>query len=270
MSEPRCCSRARAPHALARALLGGAAALLAASAATPAAAADHSNIEEGLPIEVEDAFPIAYRGRELQGRFRYERQDGGEDQYLLEPRLELGVLPNAQVRIGSRFLMGPADRTTSRDVDLEGLYNFNQESVLLPAFALSARARFPTGVDSAGVDTRVKALATKTLGPAPRMERVHLNVAWDHEAAAGAGERSDRYLVVVGYSMRLDPDTILVADFVRQQEREHGADANIVEAGLRYQLTPQTVLVAGAGAGIGEESPDVRATVGFQHSLSWP
>jgi hypothetical protein len=39
---------------------------------------------------------------------------------------------------------------------------------------------------------------------------------------------------------------------------------------VRYQLTPQTVLVAGAGAGLGEESPEARATVGFQHSLSWP
>ena len=33
-------------------------------------AADHSNLEEGLPVQVEDAYPIAYRGQELQNFVR--------------------------------------------------------------------------------------------------------------------------------------------------------------------------------------------------------
>lgn len=238
--------------------------------AAAASAADHSNIEEGLPIEIEDAYPIAYRGAELQGRFRYERQRSDTDQYLLEPRLEVGVAPNAQMRIGAPFLLGTADHTGSRDLQLEGLYNFNQESVILPATALSLRLDLPTGVESAGVDTQIKFLATKTIGHAPAMQRLHLNAAWRHNAGRLPDERSDRYIVILGYSMRLGPDTILVADFVREQEQNRGSDANIVEAGLRYQLTPLTVVVAGAGVGIAEQSPDARATVGFQHSLSWP
>ena len=43
---------------------------------------------------------------------------------------------------------------------------------------------------------------------------------------------------------------------------------NLVEAGLRWQMTPLTVLTAGVGAGFGRDSPDVRATIGFQHALT--
>jgi hypothetical protein len=32
--------------------------------------------------------------------------------------------------------------------------------------------------------------------------------------------------------------------------------------------TPLTVIAWGVGAGIGEDSPDFRATIGFQHSFN--
>lgn len=39
-------------------------------------------------------------------------------------------------------------------------------------------------------------------------------------------------------------------------------EANLVEAGVRWQLTPLTVLSAGAGAGFLDESPQFRFLVG--------
>ena len=46
--------------------------LLATSQLTPALAADHTNLEEGLPVKVEDAFPIEYGKSEVQGVFVYD------------------------------------------------------------------------------------------------------------------------------------------------------------------------------------------------------
>ncbi len=41
-------------------------------------------------------------------------------------------------------------------------------------------------------------------------------------------------------------------------------EVNLLEAGLRWQAHPLTIVGAGAGAGIGDESPDVRVTFFFQ------
>lgn len=230
-------------------------------------AADHMNLEEGLPTQVEDAYPIPYLGREIQGFARYERTDDGkDDRAALDPRVEVGIAPNWQATLSTSLLFGSADRTGGRNTNLGALYNFNTESLRVPAFALAAQAAFPTGINSNGVDTTLKFIATKTLG-SYSLQRIHLNAAWLHNAGRRMGERSDRYSLVFGYNRALTADLIFVTDYVREQEREREKTADILEAGIRYQLTPLTVLAAGAGVGIGEDSPEARLTVGFQYAF---
>jgi hypothetical protein len=238
-------------------------------AVPPAQAADHVNLEEEIPVQVEDAYPIPYRGREFQGLLRYERTADDKDRFRFEPRLEVGIAPNWQVRLSAPFLVGSAEKTGSGDVGLEAFYNFNTESLRLPAFALSSRFDFPTGPDTEGVDTTVKFIATKSLGESSLLQRLHLNLSWTHNAGRLPTERRDRFAGVLGYSQRVGPDTILVADFVREQEREKDKTANILEGGIRHQLDPLTVLAIGVGAGVGPDSPDVRITLGFQRSLTF-
>jgi hypothetical protein len=72
---------------------------------------------------------------------------------------------------------------------------------------------------------------------------------------------------VGGYSRRVSPDVVFVADFVRARERDAGHDSNLFEAGVRVQLTPLFLVGAGLGAGVGEEAPDVRLTLSLQHSF---
>lgn len=81
------------------------------TAASPLSAADHMNLEEGLPLQIEDAYPIAYRGREVQGIFRYDRTRNDENRLMLAPQLELGIFPNTELRIQAPFYVGNADRT---------------------------------------------------------------------------------------------------------------------------------------------------------------
>lgn len=231
-----------------------------------ASAADHSNLEEGLPTHVEDAYPVAYRSREVQALFSYERTDESEDRLTIEPRLEVGVWRNAQVTLRAPFYAGNADRSGSGDIGLGALYNFNTETLVLPAFAVAGEAEFPSGKNSRGVDTTLKFIFTKSI-TSSGLDRVHLNLAWKHNSSAEADERSDRFVGVVGYSRRLNADTILVADYVREEAETEDEAANIVEVGVRRQLTPLAVLSLGVGAGIGEESPDVRITAGYQRSF---
>lgn len=229
-------------------------------------AADHINLEEGLPLQVEDAYPIAYRGREIQSSFRYDRTRKDENRLAFSPQLELGILPNTELSIEAPVYFGNADRTGSGDIHVTGLYNFNIESIYLPALALEAEGVIPTGKDNHGFDTGLKFIATKSISQMGT-DRIHLNVAWERNAGRLHDEREHRYVAILGYSRRIAADWMILADFVRELERKEKEDSNILELGFRWQVTPLSVVSFGGGAGIGRESPKALAIVGFQKSF---
>lgn len=193
--------------------------LVAASTVSPVAleAADHMNLEEMLPTYIEDAFPIPYRGRELQGRVSYERTRDDKDRFVLEPRLELGLFPNFQAALKVPHRLGDADDADRGEVEVGGLYNFNQETLVIPALALVGEFSAPYGQGDEPWQTRVKFIATKTL-PSARLQRLHLNAAWVHAYDTAPDERRDRYEIALGYSVALQAELMLVADVVRQQD----------------------------------------------------
>ncbi len=155
---------------------------------------------------------------------------------------------------------------------LELFYNFNAEGLSTPAFAISGSVDFPTSPDEEGFEGTIKLIATKTLGKAANVDRLHLNVAYTYDSN---DERRNRLRAILGYSRRLGSETILVTDFVYDcvsnrdsvQEEEEERDAYVLELGVRHQIHPLTVLTVGAGAGLTADSPDFRITAGFQHSL---
>lgn len=236
----------------------------------PSHAADHYNLEEGLPVEVEDAIPTAFRNREVQGLVRWDHTKEGEEHLRLEPRFEFGIWRNMEVEVAVPFNYGSAvDDKGIGDVELSALYNFNQEGLLLPAFAIAGAAIFPTSDEGEGVDTRAKFIATKSIGRSALFHRLHLNVIWNHNTDPLHDERDDYYSAIIGYDRAITADAFLVLDFVREQQIEEGQTYNLLEAGIRYQCNPLTVFTFGIGTGIGDDSPDFRAVVGFQRSLTF-
>ena len=83
----------------------------------------------------------------------------------------------------------------------------------------------------------------------------------------GNKERNNRLAGVFGYSRRLGTASVLVLNYVWQQEHKETLESQIVEAALRQQLMPRLVLSFGAGAGLTKESPKYRFNFGFQRSL---
>jgi hypothetical protein len=234
----------------------------------PVHASDHFNLEEGLPVQVEDALPTAYRNREVQGVLRWEHTKEGDERLLLEPRFELGIWRNTEVEVKVPFNYGSGVEDKGiGDVEFSALYNFNHETLLLPAFALSGAAVFPTSDAGEGVDTRAKFIATKTIGKSSLFHRLHLNLVWNHNTDRLHDERRNYYTGIIGYDRAITADAFLVLDFVREQQKEKDKSFNLLEAGIRYQCNPLTVVAFGVGAGIGDDSPDFRATVGFQRSF---
>jgi hypothetical protein len=230
-----------------------------------AIAADHLNLEEGLPAEVEDAYPLGFGGFEFQGIFHYDRVEG-EDIFTLDPRLEWGFARNWQAKLSVPVVLGSEENDIG-DISAEVFYNFNTETLSTPAIALSASADFPTVSDSKGVDPTLKLLVTKSIGTGKNLDRLHLNLGWTYNSKKQDNERQNALSAALGYSRRLGSETILVSDIVFEQEKEEDAEMYLIEIGVRHQLSPLNVLAIGAGVGLGEESPDLRITAGFQQSF---
>lgn len=232
------------------------------------AGGEHIRLEDGIPLEIGEAYPTGYRNREVQAIGRYERTRDGEDLWLVESRLEYGFARNWEASLSVPFEFGEGAMDEGiQDVGVEALYNFNSEGRYLPALSLSGGLHIPTAGDSRGADTEVMFLATKSIGWTDLFQRVHLNLSWLRNAGSEPGERENRYRAVAGYDIRTGPDTLLLADLVWEQETERGVDAILAEVGVRRMINPLTAVGVGVGAGLNNESPDIRATIGLQKSF---
>lgn len=231
-------------------------------------AADHMNLEEGLPVELEDTYPTPYKNIEYQQQVRFDLTSTNKSDFRLDQRIEYGFARNWQTRIGLPVKLGTGVNQGLGDVTTEVFYNFNTESVWVPSTAMAAKAIFPSYGDSRGVDMAWKFLALKKLRKNSLFERVAVNATWFHNFDKRINERSDLYKIVTGYYRRITPTTIGIIDYVREQHLEKGKIANIIEIGFRTQLNPMTLAGIGFGVGVSKDSPNFRMTLSLQHALN--
>ena len=236
-------------------------------------AGDVHDLQRGLPLEIEDTQTSDHREMQFQTPARYELEDDGGDLLILEPQLQYGFADNFQVEVSYPIYAGSGDRTGSGDVVVAGLYRFLDEKSPgfgddpWPSLAVKAEFELPTGIRSDGLDTTLRFIATKTITEDESQDRLHFNLAWEHNMAASSGERANRFAVVFGYSRKLSDETVFLADILREQSLQEGAEATVIEGGVLHQLTEQLTVSGGLGFGLGEESPDLRATVGIQYTF---
>ena len=220
-------------------------------AAGPASGIDHKNLDEGRPLRLEDAYPIASGeiAIEAGGGFRLARR--GPDQGFFPVELLYGSFPNFQLGVGTVLFTDPHevdDRPKSGDLHLSALYNLNQETINVPAFGLKLGVDVPTGVDSRGVGVEIKGIVTKSI------ERLslHLNAGYEFFTDTRDDERNGRYDLALGFSYPVGAPQFtratLVGDVFAEQAVRHGETTVVgVELGLRYQLTPRIVWDVGVG-----------------------
>lgn len=235
-----------------------------------ARAGDHENLDDNLPVTLTDAYPTNYLNREVQGVLRYQRTDAGDDIMFIQPRFELGYPRNTQLSVALPVVSKLGDSTRLGTFRAEILYNLNQETLVLPAFALVGALDAPSGRDAEGernhgVDPIVRGFLTKTLPGSTYWHRVHVNGSYQFNTDRQSEERKGHYTLAAGYSFRLTAGAIGVFDYVRQQQRKKGAVQNFLELGVRTMVNPLLVLSAGLSVGVGEQSSPVRVTAGVQY-----
>ena len=221
------------------------------------------NLDRNMTTELDDATPIEYGKKEIQGVVRNTDEPDG-NKMLYQPQVTLGLLPNSQLTVAVTFYSGDVDRTGSGNVSGEFLYNFLQERGNWPALAVALEAELPTGERARGVDVAGTILATKTLAGS-LTPRVHVNLAWKHNGGRDKDTEKENMLkTVVGASVKAGEGTTVVLDLVAEQKEEKHKESKVLEAGMRHDLTEELLVGVGAGVGFGADSEEYRVTVGVQ------
>lgn len=112
--------------------------LLVAAAVAEVEAIDHKNLEAGRPLRLEDAYPISTGEIAIETGGGLTLQRRRPDRGFFPIQILYGALPNLQLEVGSTLSTEPRsieEQTKSGDLRLGALYNFNQETMRMPAFA---------------------------------------------------------------------------------------------------------------------------------------
>jgi hypothetical protein len=213
------------------------------------AAAQDKTLNEGYPVRLGDAFPIARgEGAVLLGSgVSLQRESPNRGFFPLS--VQYGILPRTQLTIATVLSSHPhdVDDPHSGDVTANGRVNFGRETTVLPSFAALLGLTAPTGVDSHAVVLTLKGYATKTV---TNTVYLHANAAMDVADRVRDDERRARYRVAAGPSMTVPwfATVLVVADvFAEQSLRSDRSTTVGIEGGLRQRITANLYWHAGVG-----------------------
>lgn len=201
----------------------------------------------------------------IEGRLQYEKYD--EYELVLENSIEYDFSKKWRLELTAPLGKMEHEKTEIEDTELEVKYVFNPDSETFPVVALEFETLFPTAKHSHGIDESVCLFLDQHLGKSEWNHQLHLNFAETFIGGAEEEDRRFRYEAIAGYSVNLTPQTSLTADFIREQLEEHGENSNIIEAGLKHEFNDTFAIAGGVGHGIGEESPEWQAQLGFEIRL---
>jgi len=242
-----------------------------AATAGVADAIDHKNLDEGRPTRLEDAYPIGHGEISIETGAGFALLKSGPNHGVFPIEILYGALPNLQLGIGSTLFTDPhdiEDRPKSGDLRASTLYNFNQETLTLPAFAAKLSVTAPTGVDAHGWGIELRGIVTKSID---RLS-FHLNGGYEFLTDSRRTERDGRYELALGASYPIGAPkftraTLVVDVFADQPVTRGGSTVVGTEVGLRYQLTPSIVWDVGVGTEFA--GPSSRSTFFAGTGFSW-
>lgn len=217
----------------------------------PLLALDHDNLDPNRPIGMEDAYAIPKGEIGMEGGVRFNDRREGRTRVTFQPQIIYGAFDNAQIEIQGDLFTEPnslVGASKSGDLHLGLLYNFNTETLAVPAMALRVETDLPTGVNSRGVDTQVTGILTRSFG---RL-RAHLNAGYTVLGLPKGQERPGAYRAVAAVSYPLGypdsfRDTLIASLYTRESDLRGQRNHTGVEVGIRHQLTSRLVVDAGLG-----------------------
>ena len=235
-------------------------------AATPLGAQiDYRNLDDDRPTRIEDAYPTERYALELLIPYKVERE-GGVTLHASVLELEYGLLWNAQIG-----LKAPLTTSGLSGLRVFALYNFNTESLVLPALSLRTDVMFPVG-SLGGSDTHVtvKGIATRSFG----RTRLHLNGAYSFgpDGTPAAVEAAEQWCYGAALDRTLFRQSLLLVGEVYALREIKDAPTEVTASiGLRWQWRPTAVIDFGVARRLRQNvGPDYAFTIGISNAFAIP
>jgi hypothetical protein len=265
-------------------------AAIAVVAAPLAAGAEEAPQVEQLtladdPFEITDPHAADPGEAELAivGIYERARQGAYRSTFSLDTELQLGVVRNLELRVGSLGAYGnletrgrPAGSSSLGGSDGGGpawggstrvgvLYQISDGRGVLPLASVLGRVRTVYGPGTPSYEGDVVALFGKTLGTGSRAVGLNLNLGWTNRFAPMPGERPGQYSFTAAVGRGVTPDAVVVLAYARRQQERHERDFSLVEAGIRYRISNDAPILGFAvGAGTTRNTPALQVSLAAQ------
>lgn len=222
------------------------------------------NLDFLQPVSVEDAYPVEEGKMQLQLLNRFETP---ADNWLVLPEYQWGLAKDWQLEFSVPLWLGGGDHDGTGDVQAGALWHFAKEQDAWADFALAGKVVIPTGEDSAGLDTTLQLIGTKSLTQDQSADKLHLNLNWTHDAGAGDEVDENRFAVIFGYSRALSENTTFVADLLYSEQEQEEAEWVVLEVGLNHKIDQHWSFSGGLGTALNDEGPDLLLMSGIQYEF---
>jgi hypothetical protein len=106
----------------------------------------YQNLDENRPLRLEDAYAIASGELAVEAGAGFTLERRGPDRGFFPVEVLYGAYPNLQLGLGTTLSTDPHEideQTKSGDLQVSGRYNFNQETLTLPASGLKLASICP-------------------------------------------------------------------------------------------------------------------------------
>lgn len=240
-------------------------------AGTRSALADPQGLSTNVPVQIEDAFPaVEYGEGQLQYDGRYTRDPHdmmGSNEYTHGPTIKLGLLPHTQFDLNPGYTNGDGSGAGRGTTSIDSLVQLTGNSRLLPALALHAFYEIPYGSGHISAQYTLRGVATKYLGTGKSSPRLHLNLTWIHVTQPDRTTRRDQMEIAGGISFLLTGHTAMVLDVVHGAQAMAGRNQSFIDAGFLHDIDEDWSVGLGGGAGVAQNSPQLRMFVSVQRSF---
>ena len=243
---------------------------------------DVSNLEEGIPSCVEDAYVLPQGHIEGQGIIDWGDADHG-DWWDYHAQFAVGMRHNWQATAGVVFKDNDLDETGDGDIFLKLMHQFRNTEK--DAALYGVRLNFPSGQDYARIDTsyppfrfvvneRDRAVDVGLMGvytrilSAEKRERLHLEARETFVRSAPVGFKDTQLFLGAGADKLVRDDTLaMVAICWLQGANACNHDSSVLQFGVRHKESQRFLWGAGLKIGLDWAAANWGLTWGAQYGL---
>jgi hypothetical protein len=219
------------------------------------------------PFGIIGVAPTVAGGQTFSLGLGYSRARDGANRDLYGGALEAeaGLVRGLDLRLAQTAEYGPAAPYPLDDAkrvwgglsQLGLRWQVLEEDGWRPAFGVFGALRSAYGETSGpSLSGQIAGLLSKIIIEGTHPLALSVNAGWSELFNAVPGERAGRYEFAAGLTQNLAQDTSFGVSYLRNQQDRGEKDRNIIAAGLWQRLGPAgPIMAAGAGVGIGEDSP---------------